>query len=119
MSELSLQYSGSTSTVPTVRAIISTQHEFAFVKALGIDARPVSGRAAAIKTVIRGGSGIVPWTIKEETQNAAVLGEIVVMKYDANNADTGNFGAIRHRRLGRQTCTETRPSLAPTPSPAP
>ena len=102
LTELSLEYSGSTSTVPTVRAIISTQHEFSFVKALGIDSRPVSGRAAAIKASFAGGSGIVPWTIKEETQNAAVLGEIVVMKYDSNNGAERQLWRNSHRRLGRE-----------------
>ena len=95
LSEVTITFTGSTSTVPTVRATITTEHEFAFMKALGVNSRSVSGRAAAIKTSFAGGSGVVPWTITEATQNASVLGEIVVMKYDANNVENGNFGAIR------------------------
>jgi hypothetical protein len=107
LSEVSLQFSGGTSTVPTVRATIATQHEFAFMKALGVNSRGVGARAAAVKVSFGGSSGIVPWTITEATQSAATLGDVVIMKYDATGATNGNFGAIRIDGPGANTYNQS------------
>jgi len=88
---------------PWARAAISRQHAFAFMKVVGIDSKAVSARATAEKASFGGSNGIVPWTITEATQDAAGLGELVVMKYDADGANIGNFGAIRIDGPGSNT----------------
>lgn len=80
---------------PTARASINRNHDFAFVKVLGVDSKTVGAKATASKVSFGGGAGIVPWTITQATQDAATLGSVVVMKYDATGGNTGNFGAIR------------------------
>jgi hypothetical protein len=88
---------------PFARATIGRTHEFAFVRVLGIDSKGVGARATASKVSFGGGAGIVPWTITVATQDAATLGDVVTMKYDATGADTGNFGAIRIDGPGSNT----------------
>lgn len=80
---------------PIVRASITRNHKFAFMKVLGVESRHVGAGAAAVKVSFGGGAGIVPWTITQATQDASTLGTVVVMKYDATGGNTGNFGAIR------------------------
>jgi hypothetical protein len=88
---------------PTARATINRTHEFGFMRVVGVDSSPVHGRATAVKVSFGGSNGIVPWTITQATQDAAALGDVVVMKYDAEGADTGNFGAIRIDGPGANT----------------
>ncbi|MBI5288320.1 MAG: hypothetical protein HY873_05055 [Chloroflexi bacterium] len=88
---------------PSARAAISRQHAFAFMKVVGVDSKAVSARATAQKVSFGGSSGIVPWTITQATQDAATLGGLVVMKYDADGANIGNFGAIRIDGPGANT----------------
>lgn len=107
LSELSLQYSGGASTTPKVRAVITSNHEFTFMRALGIESHSVAGKAAAVKVSFGGSSGVVPWTITEDTQLAAALGQQVVMKYDADGGNLGNFGAIRIDGPGANTYGES------------
>jgi Flp pilus assembly protein TadG len=103
LSEVSLQFTGSAATIPTVRATISTQHEFVFMRAIGVSSHGVGARATAVKVSFGGSSGIVPWTITEATQLAANPGDLAIMKYDADGANLGNFGAIRIDGPGANT----------------
>jgi len=91
---------------PWARAVINRTHEFAFMRAIGVDSSGVSGRAKAVKASFGGSAGIVPWTITQDTQDAATLGEVVVMKYDAEGGDTGNSG--RYASTGRGRAPTTR-----------
>lgn len=92
-----------TGAAPYARATITRNHEFAFVKVLGVDSKDVGARATAVKVSFGGSSGIVPWTITQATQESAALGSVVVMKYDATGANIGNFGAIRIDGPGANT----------------
>lgn len=82
-------------TAPTVRVSIQRQHEFAFMKVVGISSRTVGAHATAVKASFGGSNGIVPWTITQATLDASTSGALVTMKYDATGVDVGNFGAIR------------------------
>jgi Flp pilus assembly protein TadG len=107
VADVAIVFSGSASTTPTVRATISTQHEFSFMKVLGINSRAVGARATAVKVSFGGSSGIVPWTITEATQLSAPFGQEVILKYDADGANLGNFGAIRIDGSGSSTYEES------------
>jgi hypothetical protein len=81
-----------------VSVSIERTHEFAFMQVVGIDSEDVNGDAAAKKFSLGGGSGIVPWSITQETVDWAEAqgpGALVTMKYDSNGGQNGNFGAIR------------------------
>lgn len=94
LSRVTITISGG-STAPKVTATVSKNHEFHFVRAIGITNKDVSARAAAVKASFGGGAGIVPWTVTQATVDASPVGSQVVMKYDATGSNTGNFGAIR------------------------
>ncbi|HLB23325.1 MAG TPA: Tad domain-containing protein [Dehalococcoidia bacterium] len=105
LSDLTLTIDTTTTggSAPYARATIDRQHDFAFVKVVGIDSKDVSARAAASKVSFGGSNGIVPWTVTQATQDAATLGGEVIMKYDADGANIGNFGAIRIDGPGANT----------------
>jgi hypothetical protein len=80
---------------PAVQVIISESHEFAFVRAIGIDDADVGGKAKAVKVSLGGMDGIVPWAVEDSTVGSVPLGQEIIIKYDSNNSDNGNFGPIR------------------------
>jgi hypothetical protein len=85
-------------TDPKVRVEINRDHEFAFIKVIGIDSKDVSAVAAAKKFSYGGGTGVVPWSITQATVDwaeAQGAGALVTMKFDSNGGQNGNFGAIR------------------------
>lgn len=85
--------SGST---PTVRVTVNRSHRFAFMRVLGISTKPVGAVAAAQKLAPATGRGVVPWSVTQQTADAATSGSIVTIKYDSHgNYGQGNFGAIR------------------------
>lgn len=82
-------------TAPKITVQVTRPHEFAFMQIVGIQSKSVAARAAAVKVSFGGSDGIVPWSVTQATVDAAGSGVPMVMKYDADGADTGNFGAIR------------------------
>lgn len=92
---------------PKVRVDVSHQHAFAFMKILGINSRSVSAHAAAIKTSPGGVGGLMPWSVLQSVQQGATLGALVTVKYDANNAQNGNFGAIALDGTGANVYQDT------------
>jgi len=84
-----------TSNPPKVHVSLNRSHRFAFVRIVRIYAKDVGARAGAIKVSHGGGDGIVPWAVKQSAINSTPLGEVVTIKYDANNPEQGNFGPIR------------------------
>jgi Flp pilus assembly protein TadG len=93
-SEVTITVSGG-STAPAVRATIQTSHTFAFMRILGIGSKGIGASAASVKASFGGSDGIVPWSVTQATVDAAASGAPMVMKYDADGANLGNFGAIR------------------------
>jgi hypothetical protein len=79
---------------PKVRVELEDEHEFTFARLVGIESAPVGALAEAIKTSPGGSGELMPWSVKEEVKQTADPGEPLVLKYDANNVDTGNFGAL-------------------------
>jgi Flp pilus assembly protein TadG len=80
---------------PSVRVTIDQTHEFAFMRALGVSEAAVGATAKAVKTSPGGMGNVVPWAVLESTRDSTEPGETVVLKYDSNNVESGNFGAIR------------------------
>lgn len=80
---------------PRVEVQINETHNFAFMQVLGIDSKPVGARAVAIKTTPGGAGMLKPWMVLESVKNAASPGDLITLKYDSNNPQNGNFGAIR------------------------
>ena len=102
LSQLTVSIEGGT-TAPLVRATITKNHKFAFLGIFGISDKDVSAKAAAVKVSFGGAAGIVPWTVTQATLDASTSGDLMVMKYDALNVDSGNFGAIRIDGPGSNT----------------
>jgi Flp pilus assembly protein TadG len=94
LSHLNITITGGGS-APKVTVVVTKNHKFHFMKALGVDDKDVSARAAAVKVSFGGGAGIVPWTVTQATVDSTQSGQQVVMKYDSTGANVGNFGAIR------------------------
>ena len=101
-SDLTLAFSGG-NTAPKVRVTINSNHNFAFMKIVGINNKNVAASAAAIKVSYGGGSQILPWSVTGAILNGVTSGSLVTMKYDANNVTTGNFNPIRLDGPGANT----------------
>ena len=85
-------------TDPKVHVEVERDHEFSFIRVIGIDSKEVGAVAAAKKFSHGGGAGIVPWSITQATVDWAEAqgnGAVVTMKYDSNGGQNGNFGAVR------------------------
>ena len=80
---------------PAVRVTITDDHEFAFMRALGINEASVGASAKAVKVSFGGGDGIVPWAVENSVAGSVPFGQEIILKYDANNPQNGNFGPIR------------------------
>jgi Flp pilus assembly protein TadG len=80
---------------PKVTVDIQKKHAFAFAKVIGISSRNVGAHAAAIKTSPGGLAGLSPWSVLESAQAAATPGDLVTLKYDANDPTNGNFGIVQ------------------------
>jgi len=95
-SDVSITFSGG-NTAPRIRVVIEREHEFGFMKIVGIESSDVGAAAAANLYSAGGGEGIVPWSITQDTVDAATSGSEVVIKYDASSSSygQGNFGPIR------------------------
>jgi hypothetical protein len=92
---------------PSVRVTIERSHEFTFMKALQINEATVSASAKAIKTSPGGALDVLPWAVLEETKEDTEPGDLVTLKYDANDVEEGNFGAIRLDGNGSSVYGET------------
>jgi len=103
-SEMTVTFPGST-TDPRVRVVIGRDHDFAFIRILGIKSADVDGKATAAKVSVGGASGVVPWTVTQFTVNSSPAGDPIVLKYDATGGPVapGNFGAIRIDGSGSAT----------------
>ncbi len=83
------------STAPAVRIAISRGHDFAFIRALGVTQKAVEASAKGVKVSLGGGDGIVPWAVEDQVLTSVPFGQEIIIKYDANNPQNGNFGPIR------------------------
>ncbi len=88
---------------PKVRVTIDHSHDFHFMRVLGINGKDVEASATSIKASYGGGSGIVPWSVTQDTVDASGNGALITMKYDATGGELGNFGAIRIDGPGANT----------------
>lgn len=88
---------------PTVKVTITHAHRFSFMPVLGVDSKDVAASATAIKTSPGGAGNLIPFAVPKATQLAAVPGSQVTLKYDSNNPQNGNFGAIRIDGNGSST----------------
>ena len=80
---------------PKVRVVVAEEHDFAFITALGIQDADVNAAAAAVKTTPGGSANLVPWGVVEAAREDAEPGDLITLKYDANNVSSGDFGSIR------------------------
>ena len=92
---------------PSVRITINQTHDFAFMKALGINNADVGATAKAVKTSPGALGGVVPWAVLESTRDASEPGDTVILKYDAGSSVNGNFAAIRLDGNGSSTYRDT------------
>ena len=80
---------------PLVSVHINTNHDFSFIRVLGVGSSDVGAQATAMKTTAGGAGSLVPWGVLQTTWASAVPGTSLTLKYDANNPTSGNFGAVR------------------------
>ena len=80
---------------PKVRVELERDHTFVVAPLIGISSADVKASATAVRTSPGGVGGLMPWSVKDSVQNAAVPNQSLVLKYDANDVETGNFGALR------------------------
>lgn len=92
---------------PKVSVDINRTHDFAFIKALGVNNRAVGAHAAAIKTSPGGAGGLVPWSVTQAQANSVPFGTTLTVKYDSNNVQNGNFGAIALDGTGSSVYLDT------------
>jgi Flp pilus assembly protein TadG len=89
---------------PKVRVELARDHEFTFARLIGITSSDVEAASTAIKTSPAGGDGVVPLSVTEDALAGAVLGDLVTLKYDANNISAGNTSPIRIDGPGSGNC---------------
>lgn len=88
---------------PKVRVRIEREHNFHFMQVVGIADKDVAASATSMKASYGGGSGIVPWSVTQDTVDASGNGALITMKYDSTGGELGNFGAIRIDGPGANT----------------
>lgn len=89
---------------PRVHVTLKRDHDFAFARVLGIFSGTVEATASAVKTSPGGSTGVLPLSVKEEdVPGEDGFGVEVVLKYDAQNVETGNFGPVRIDGSGAST----------------
>lgn len=89
---------------PEVQIEVQTDHNFTFARLIGVQSATVQAAAGAIKTTPAGGDGVVPLSVTEAQVASATLGDVVVLKYDANNITQGNTNPIRIDGPGSGNC---------------
>jgi Flp pilus assembly protein TadG len=80
---------------PRVQVELAHDHDFTFARLIGITSSEVSASTSAVRTSPGGSGGLMPWSVLESAKSLAFPGDEVVLKYDANNVENGNFGALR------------------------
>jgi len=90
---------------PKVRVELDREHGFTFARLIGITSATVEAKAAAIRTAAAGGDGVVPLSVTEDALAGMTYGDMVTLKYDANNIQQGNTSPIRIDGPGSGNCT--------------
>lgn len=92
---------------PKVRVELTRPHEFTFARMIGIASTDVQATSAAVKTSAAGGDGVIPLSVTEDVLAGAVLGDLVTLKYDANDISQGNTSPVRIDGGGTGNCNST------------
>lgn len=90
-------------TTPTVSVQIAHNHDFSFMRIVGVNSKSVGAKAVAVKVSFGGSNGVVPWAVTQTIIDNSTIGSLVTMKYDATGGNTGNFDAIRIDGPGAST----------------
>ena len=92
---------------PKVTVDLTVDHGLTFMAVLGMDSAEIGVTAAAVRTSPGGSNGLMPWSVLEAAKNLADPGDPVVLKYDSNDVQNGNFGALRIDGNGANTYRNT------------
>ncbi|MEX0681967.1 MAG: pilus assembly protein TadG-related protein [Dehalococcoidia bacterium] len=76
-----------------VEVKVSADSTAAFARVFDIEFFSINTRAVACMEELDPFTGLMPWAVKESA--IKLDGTPTVMKYDSNNGQTGNFGALR------------------------
>ncbi len=90
---------------PKVMVEIEVEHELTFMRLVGLDTAGITVTATAIITSPAGGAGVSSLSATEAALAEATLGEVVVLKYDANDILQGNTSPIRVDGPGSGNCS--------------
>jgi Flp pilus assembly protein TadG len=80
---------------PRVQVDLARDHDFTFARLIGITSAEVSASASAVRTSPGGGGGLMPWSVLASAKSEADAGDPVVLKYDSQNVENGNFDSLR------------------------
>lgn len=92
---------------PEITVTLKRQHDYMLARVVGIESTDVTVGAAAIKTSPGGSDGIVPWSVLQSEIDGSDPGDLVVLKYDARDAENGDFGALSIDGTGASTYEDT------------
>ena len=92
---------------PKVTVELTVGHSLTFMSVLGMDSAEISVTAAAVLTSPGGSNGLMPWSVLEEAKSLAAPGNSVVLKFDSEGGENGNFGALALDGNGGSTYRNT------------
>ena len=96
-------------TVPNPKIVVTLRrhHRTTLARVIGIDSIPLEATASAIITSPGGSDRVTPWSVLESAVEGAVPGQLMTLKWDANNILQGNTMPIQIDGSGGAVYEET------------
>lgn len=104
LSDLTVVYSGG-STAPKVKVTVTANHNFAFVRIVGINSKNVSASAAAVKVSPGGIGGLMPWAVTQAAIDSTTSGQTLTLH--GGSQSPGNFGGFDIDGVGGNVYRDT------------
>jgi Flp pilus assembly protein TadG len=103
-SDMTLVFSGG-DTAPKVKVTINANHDFAFMRILGISNKNVAASAAAVKVSPGGIGGLMPWAVTQAAIDATTSGQTLTLH--GGSQSPGNFGGFDIDGVGGNVYRDT------------
>jgi Putative Flp pilus-assembly TadE/G-like len=92
---------------PKITVKLHREHHTTLARVIGIDSIDLDVTASAIKTSPGGSDHVAPWSVLERFIDSWVPGDLVTLKWDANNIQNGNTMPIQIDGSGGAVYSET------------
>ena len=89
--DMTLTFSGG-ETAPKVKVSINTNHDFAFMRIVGVNHKNVGASAAAVKVSPAGVGGLMPWAVTQDAIDSTPSGQTLTLH--GGSQSPGNFGGF-------------------------